>query len=431
MHDKDRAKFCLEALKRAGADKCECFFTRSAGSELNAENGEISLFRTTFEVSVNLAAIKGQRRGEFALNADDKDAIEKGAGETVKLAESSPRDESYDIAECQPPAVFDNSVLKADKDAMYEKLSNFLRQAKERYPKITIRNASINFVRKTVYYLNLNGVDFTSSKGIYRVMAMFSARDGEKTSSFNYSSSSSTELKKEILEMASFDILLKQSSEQTETKFVNGKFSGDIIVTPDCLGDFTDFISQISIGDAALISGTSVYKDKLGKRIASDVFSLYSKPVPGEICDGYFITSDGYKAENLTIVENGILRSFLLSLYGSRKTGLERAPSSGGCYVVSPGSQNLAELVSSVKRGLLVARFSGGRPNENGDFSGIAKNSYYIEDGQIRYPVSETMISGNIPEMFLNIKGVSRERVDFGSSIFPWVSFAGINISGK
>ena len=81
--------------------------------------------------------------------------------------------------------------------------------------------------------------------------------------------------------------------------------------------------------------------------------------------------------------------------------------------------------------GLLVARFSGGRPNENGDFSGIAKNSYYIENGKILYPVSETMISGNIPQMFLNITGISRERTDFGAQVLPWIAFKDISISGK
>ena len=103
----------------------------------------------------------------------------------------------------------------------------------------------------------------------------------------------------------------------------------------------------------------------------------------------------------------------------------------GSCYVVEPGDKSFDKLVKSVKNGLLVARFSGGRPNDNGDFSGIAKNSYYIKDGKIQYPVSETMTSANIPQMFLNIKDISKERVDFGSNILPWISFGGITVSGK
>jgi len=68
------------------------------------------------------------------------------------------------------------------------------------------------------------------------------------------------------------------------------------------------------------------------------------------------------------------------------------------------------------------------KPN---DFSGVAKNSYYIENGKIRYPLSETMLSGNIAEMLRNIKGVSKERINFGDAIFPWIQFRGLVISGK
>ena len=86
-------------------------------------------------------------------------------------------------------------------------------------------------------------------------------------------------------------------------------------------------------------------------------------------------------------------------------------------------------MISSIDRGILLSRFSGGSPSDNGDFSGVAKNSYYIEKGKIKYPISETMISGNICQMLHNIKDVSKETINFGSSIYPWIQFSGITIS--
>ena len=56
-------------------------------------------------------------------------------------------------------------------------------------------------------------------------------------------------------------------------------------------------------------------------------------------------------------------------------------------------------------------------------------NSYYIENGEIKYPVIETMISGNISNMFLNINNISNENINFGDRILPWISFNGITIS--
>ena len=68
-------------------------------------------------------------------------------------------------------------------------------------------------------------------------------------------------------------------------------------------------------------------------------------------------------------------------------------------------------------------------PSSNGDFSGVAKNSYYIKNGKIKFPITETMVSGNVKEMFENIDDISSDRVNFGSGIFPWISFNGITIS--
>ena len=93
------------------------------------------------------------------------------------------------------------------------------------------------------------------------------------------------------------------------------------------------------------------------------------------------------------------------------------------------GDESLNDMIKSTDKGIVLCRFSGGNPSDNGDFSGVAKNSYYIENGKIKYPISETMISGNICEMFNNIISISKETIDFGNSIYPWIKFDGVTIS--
>jgi PmbA protein len=88
-------------------------------------------------------------------------------------------------------------------------------------------------------------------------------------------------------------------------------------------------------------------------------------------------------------------------------------------------------MIKSTKQGLLLCRFSGGSPSDNGDFSGVAKNSYYIEDGEIKFPISETMVTGNLVEMMMNIKEISKERVNPGYHLYPWIKFDGLTVSGK
>jgi len=263
---------------------------------------------------------------------------------------------------------------------------------------------------------------------MYGFSPMFLSKDEENTSSFNYTGFSALKIDKSLHNYGTIDTLLEQSVEQLHTQNIKDKFVGQLIVTPDCISDFLGFIT-LDISDGKMISGTSLYKDKLNKQIAHPKLTFHSCPVSKEIADGYFVTSDGYAAENSTIIDKGILKTHLLGVYGSNKLGKNRAVNDGGAYIVDPGDKPHNDIIKSIEKGILLTRFSGGSPSSNGDFSGVAKNSYYIENGEIKYPLSETMVSGNVSEMFENLDEVSRDRVDFGSSILPWMSFKGITVS--
>jgi len=260
---------------------------------------------------------------------------------------------------------------------------------------------------------------------------VFSAKEGERTTSFNVLQLSLPNLERDLLDLDVVRNGLEEAIEHLEARPAAGKFTGDVVITPQALGGLLHSYARIFLGNQALLSGTSRLKDKLDENVASPKLTVHSKPVSDEICDGYFVTPDGFAAENVTLIEGGVLRSFLLDQYGANKTGKERARTAGGAYVVEPGSRSLKDLVGDIDRGLLVARYSGGNPNPNGDFSGVAKNSFYIENGAIQYPVTETMISGNLLDLFENINDISRERTDFGMAVLPWVSAAGVTISGK
>lgn len=424
------AQYGLDALLKAGADKAECSLTLTDKHELNVELGEVTLLRTTFDTQIGVTAIRAGRKGSTSINKSDRDSLDRAAANVLDIASASAPDNANDIAETQPPAVFSSGSDSPDMDRMYYRMNEMLQSIRAKYPKLVLMQAYLDFTHTRNYFLNSNGVDFETNKGVYTCAAAFSSKDEEKVSSFNYTGFSLKDLEKELLSCGSLNTLLRQSTEQINTQPLQGKFVGDIIITPDCLGSMLYFVSY-SLGDGPMISGTSIYKDRLNKQIASPILSIHSRPVSDEICTGYFVTPDGYSAQNSTIIQGGVLKTFLLSLYGSRKTGLDRAVNSGGAFVVDPGDTPLEEMIKSVKKGILLGRFSGGSPSDNGDFSGVAKNSYLIENGEIKYPISESMISGNVADMLMNVKAISREQVDYGVAIFPWVTVSGITISGK
>ena len=165
------------------------------------------------------------------------------------------------------------------------------------------------------------------------------------------------------------------------------------------------------------------------KSIANNKLTLHSQPLSDRLAENYFVTGDGYVCDNSTIIDKGVLKTLLLGIYGSNKTGKERAVNGGGAHIVESGDKSLKDIISSTDKGILLSRFSGGSPSDNGDFSGVAKNSYYIENGEIKHPISETMVSGNICKMLHNIKDISKETINFGYCIYPWIQCSGITIS--
>ena len=428
MNQSDIANYCIEQLKEAGAHKSQCAVTFSEKKELNVETGEMSLFRTTFDTNVGMSVIVDQKSGSVAINKTDKDSINEAVRKVMDMAQSSQPDDANDISPSQPKQSFSKGDEKPDMEKMYLRLDEFMGYVKKTHPTINMEAAIVDFSHSTSVFQNSNGVEFTTKEGMYGFSNMFTAKEGKDTSSFNGMGISALNLNTPFIESGSAKRLLKQSTEQVRTKPVSEKFTGEIVVTPDCLSDFLGFIIG-DISDGKIISKTSIYKERLNQQIADPRFTLHARPVSDEITDGYFITDDGYVAENNTIIDNGVLKTHLLSLYGANKTGGKRAVNGGGAFVVDAGEKPKDEIIRNIKKGILLERFSGGRPSADGEFSGVAKNSYYIENGELKYPISETMISGNIQEMFSNIGEISSDRIDFGYCIFPWISFKGVTVS--
>ncbi|MGI6358437.1 MAG: TldD/PmbA family protein [Bacillota bacterium] len=424
-------EYCSQALSKADVDKYQAVLTESRKHEMNLEGPEFALVRTTENSTLRITVIKDSRKGDISINRLEREAIDEAIQMAIELSQSSGQDPDYDISPYQQRQGFAAGPGQPDADRMYALLKRYVQQVTHDFPLIKLMETVFEFSYGVQQLINSNGVDFTTTQGVYRFSSVFASQEGEKTSSFNYTGFSLQELEQDLLQRGSLRRLLQQSVEHLHARPLQGKFVGDVVITPECLSDLVSYYVATYLGDRALITGTSLLKDKLGQPVASGKLTLSSQPLSPRVADGYFVTPDGFAAENVTLIERGVLKSFMLSLYGSKKTKLERAKNAGQCWVVEPGDKQLEQIIAGVKRGILVARYSGGNPSANGDFSGVAKNSYYIEDGKVVYPLNETMLSGNLAELFRNIKEISSEVVDFGFAILPYVQSSGVTISGK
>src|SRR5471030_3141649 len=138
--------------------------------------------------------------------------------------------------------------------------------------------------------------------------------------------------------------------------------------------------------------------------------------MPGELASSYY-DAEGVSTAARKVVEAGVLQGWFLSSYSARKLGLESTGNAGGNHnlILKPGEHDLEGLVKLMGRGLLVTELMGQGVNSvTGDYSRGAAG-FWVEGGEIRFPVEEITIAGHLPDMFKGITEVGRDVLVRGS----------------
>jgi PmbA protein len=426
------AAYSLDALIKAGADKAACRASIGRKDEFNVEANKFSLMRTLFNNELSLKVIKDGRKGVTIINKLDKDSIHQAVTDCIALAASALPDEAEDIAEKLENKDFDQSLGGAEMEKLFARTKDFVEQLRDEYPKIVLEGMTSEFNTGKTSYVNSKGVEFNTNTEYYQIGTMFSAKDGEKSSSFNGYSGRLTSLALPFMDMDMHRTLLSESVRSLDTRMVEGKFVGKVIVTPACDDMIWQTLIRCFLSDSSLVQGTSRWKDALGTQVADSRLSFRAVPLHPGIVAGERFTPDGFESRDMDFIQDGVLKSFALSLYGSRKTSKARALNTAFANIeVAPGDTPLEDIIKSIDQGILLNRFSGASPGPSGDISGVAKNSFLIENGKVTDALKETMVSFNIVDILSSITAISSERCSNGISVLPWCCFDGVTISGR
>jgi PmbA protein len=162
---------------------------------------------------------------------------------------------------------------------------------------------------------------------------------------------------------------------------------------------------------------SSFLLDRLGTRVFAPGVTIREEPHPrGEMASSPF-DAEGVATAPRVVVEDGELRGWFLSSHSARKLGLETTGNAGGNHnlVLVPGELDLEGILRKMGRGLLVTEMMGQGVNPvTGDYSRGA-SGFWVEGGEIRHPVEEVTIAGNLLDMFAGIRAVGRDVLTRGS----------------
>jgi PmbA protein len=196
------------------------------------------------------------------------------------------------------------------------------------------------------------------------------------------------------------------------------------------------------------VNGDSVYRGasflagKLGQKIAGDNVTIIDDgTIPGGFGTSPF-DGEGIPTRRTLVVENGVLKSYLLNTYTAKKLGLSTTgnasrglagtPGIGpGNYFLQPGAKTPKELIGGIKEGLYVTEFLGHGANlVTGDYSRGA-SGLWISGGEFAYPVEEITVAGNLKEMFFNISDIASDLEFRGAVASPTIRIDGLTVGGE
>ena len=187
------------------------------------------------------------------------------------------------------------------------------------------------------------------------------------------------------------------------------------------------------------ISGGSQYRkasfllDALGQQVLPSWLSLREESqMSGGLASAYF-DGDGVATRNNVFVESGNLSNYILSSYSARKLGLATTGNAGGVHNLHLDApmQPLSALLAQMGNGFFITELMGqGVNGVTGDYSRGA-SGYWVENGEIAYPVAEFTLAGNLKDMLLNIVALA-EDIDVRSSILaPSMLLESMTVAGE
>jgi PmbA protein len=426
----DFVKKQIGRIVAAGFDHAEVIVTNDHMTEMQIDFSDFAQLRNTESDQVILRGTMGGRYASIALNQTDEVSLQAAVQLLQEAAQAAPVDPARQFAPSQLIPINAMGPLEPLHYQMHERLSRFLKEVADTYPECHIKQALLRYIRTRTLRSNTEGLEIDSTEGCYNLGVQFLSKRNGKTSSINYSGAYANDLDVELIEWGGIRRAIESSSREIAAVPFKGELVGPIVIAPEAFAVLLNsWFSHLR--DEHMIAGTSKFKNSLGKPVASPLLTIGIEPRNSAFARQEFMTEDGYGSEPSTILQNGILRSHMLSDYGAKKTNLARAENSGRNWVIEGGDASLADLFGDIERGLFIGRLSGAVPAANGDFSIVAKNSFLIEDGFISKPVSELIISGNLFAVLSAVTSVSRERASDGQTMIPWIVVDGLTAHGR
>jgi len=428
-----KASYCLELAKKLGATDASVNVGSSISETVNFRNKKLDESNRSDNLGIDITTFIGKKKSSISSSNLLKENLNVLIEKCIETTKNTPEDEFN--------ALPDKDLLAKE----VKELNLYDDTHIENNDKIEYLSKLEASASKNKKIINTES-SFTEDKSNFILANTDGFRKGFKTSSFVASSVAVAKddksmerdyeytLKCHLKDIKSAEELGKVAAEQTIRKLSPRKIgSKKIAIIFDkriAKGILSTFASAIT--SSAISRGTSFLKDKIGQKIFSNSISIFDKPDILKGLGSQSFDSEGVKTETLKLVEQGILKDYLLDTYNGKKLNLKSNGRCGGTsnLYFDNGNVSYKDLLSSNSKCLYITETIGHGSNIiTGDYS-VGATGFFVENGEFKYPVNEITIAGNFKDMFQNITLANDLEFEYSTNS-PTMMIEGMVVAGK
>ncbi|MBK1870489.1 TldD/PmbA family protein [Aestuariivirga sp. YIM B02566] len=443
---KDLLALAHTALARArhfGASAADALVVDGRSLEVAVRDGAIENLEQSEAIEVGLRVFVGQASAAIATSKIDAAGIDRIAEQAVAMAKAAPPDPYAGIAnpnqiahDWAMPDIAGETLLDAaqlrDMALAAEKSALAVKGVSKS------GGAGASSSDRSVALAASNGFSGTYQRTGLSLSATAIAGDGTAMErDYDYSSVIHREdlrSAEDIGSEAGRRVVRRVNPRKVKSQAVPVIY--DSRIASSLVGHFLS-----AIMGSAIARGTSFLREKLGEQVFGENIHIIDDPLRPRGLASKPFDAEGIATKVLPLIEAGVLKSWILDLGSARQLGLQTTghaarglagppgPSSSN-VILSPGSLSLDDMIKSIGTGFYVTELIGHGPNiVTGDYSRGA-SGFWIENGEVSYPVSEVTLAGKLADMFRNLEPAN-DLVYRGSINAPSCRLEGMTLGGR
>ncbi|CAN7507686.1 metalloprotease PmbA [Brucella sp. NBRC 12952] len=436
----DRAAQLVAAAKRAGADHADAVVIRARSVSVSVRLGKVEGTESSESDDFSLRVFVGRRIASVSANAgSDPDRLAERAVAMAKVAPEDPFEQLADpsLLVTQPRDLdlfdatqIDTARLTADALATEEAARAVAGVTNSGGAGASSSMGGLVLVTSSGFAGEYAATRFGRSVSAIAGEGTKMERDYDFSSRLHFADLDTPE---NIGRRAGERAVRRLGARQAKTGPVN------VVFDPRLARGIAAHLAS-AINGASVARKTSFLRDSLGKQILKSGISVTDNPLRVRGSSSRPFDGEGIEGQPLTMVEDGVLNHWLLSGSSARELGLVgngRGVRSGSGvspastnFAIEPGSETPEDLIRSLRTGFYVTEvFGQGVDMITGQYSRGA-SGFWIENGELAYPVSEVTIASNLKDMFLNMTPASDIDRNFGMTA-PTLVIEGMTLAGN